>query len=93
MASCNNTLSGITNVAVMPAMRLFPNPASSELNIILPEPCTLSVFNATGQKIYHNPVANGNLSMDVSSFADGLYFLQTTGANGQLSSRRFTVAR
>ncbi len=95
MASCNNhpALSGVVNIPVTSPVRLFPNPANSVLNIVLQEPCAVSVFNVTGQQIYYKPLANGNLNMDVSSFADGLYFLQATTPNGQHASQKFSVAR
>ena len=67
---------------------VFPNPVSTRLNINAPthqRPC--EVFNALGERVL---VASTPLSIDVSAWNEGLYFLRTNNGIRSTTSR-FTV--
>jgi Secretion system C-terminal sorting domain len=70
------------------SVNVFPNPASTRLNINAPQhhgPC--EVFNALGERVL---VTSTPRSIDVSAWNEGLYFLRTDNGSRTTTSR-FTV--
>jgi aminopeptidase N len=70
-------------------MRLYPNPASSLLNLQLSDDVILEnviFYNTLGQVIF----TSTETSWDVSSFANGVYFLKVFNASG---SKTFTFIK
>ena len=64
---------------------ISPNPASSVLNVYLPEPgkvLGLSIFNATGQRMREIRTVRNNESIDVSAYPTGQYILRVISADG-----------
>jgi hypothetical protein len=65
-----------------------PNPASSILNVSVSqpgnEPYRLRLINRSGQVVYDQKHAAGNstITVNISSFAEGTYFLETTNTSG-----------
>ncbi|MFY8187277.1 MAG: M43 family zinc metalloprotease [Flavobacterium sp.] len=64
-------------------LNVYPNPAQSTLNIdikssdLLPE--NYVIYNALGQRIVNKTVENNvDLSIDISGFTNGVYFIQIT---------------
>ena len=59
---------------------LFPNPASNLVSIDLSQlssgSVTIDIINATGQTIMHKSDSNRIVSLDVSNFAKGIYFVK-----------------
>lgn len=61
------------------ALALFPNPATSELNILVPqsEPLMLEICDASGRLVKKEELQNNDVmnrhSLDVSGFSAGLY--------------------
>ncbi|MBP7513768.1 MAG: T9SS type A sorting domain-containing protein [Flavobacteriales bacterium] len=67
---------GQTSDLLGPTVALTPNPANTTLWINgLPADAICEVFDASGSRIPCSPTA---LSVDVSAWPDGLYFLRTT---------------
>lgn len=73
----------------------YPNPANNtikiDLQLIESKELTFAIFNYAGQQIYHssnylNSGAN-NLSFDIESIPDGVYFLKITGQKDFLSKK------
>lgn len=65
---------GVDDIAGLRGIKLYPNPASSELNIQLPDNSSfeiqnVSVVNMPGQTMY----AGNGTTIDVSAFAPGVY--------------------
>ncbi len=70
---------------------VFPNPATSELNIQLPanENGVIRIFNANGQLVRSmNNFNNGMSKLNISDLANGVYDLQYQNVNGT-SNKRF----
>jgi len=65
------------------ALTVYPNPASSQVDITLPgkETYQLNVMDVAGQILYRREVkgTNNKQTLDVSSYAKGLYFIQLVG--------------
>ncbi len=61
------------------ALGIYPNPATTELNIVVPKnkELNLEIFSATGQLIVKKSIQNNELmnqhSIDISKMAQGLY--------------------
>ena len=59
-------------------LKLYPNPAVSELNIVLTEVnSTVGIYNSVGQKIEEVIVSGTEYRLDVSSYERGIYFVRS----------------
>lgn len=72
-------------------MNVFPNPASSELNIQLPDYCTQAVvklIDLAGRVVILKEVTDTNLSsLDIAELQSGIYLLNVT-AGGQYVTQK-----
>ncbi len=62
--------------------RVFPNPGSAEITIVLNEPAsgkTVSFFNANGSLVQTIPLNSGKQKVNISTFKPGLYFIKGAG--------------
>lgn len=67
-------------------LSVYPNPASSVLNIVATEGATIahiSLADITGKILHTEAVANTHKTIDVQGFAKGVYVLQITLSNNQ----------
>ncbi len=73
------------------SMEIYPNPATTKLNISLEttKPVSIEVYNVLGQvKMTH--VHNGGTStLDLSELPAGIYFVRYTNSNNQIVSKQF----
>jgi Secretion system C-terminal sorting domain len=67
-------IEGVANVQI----EVYPNPATDilKINNQSPESCTLQITDINGRSISNTSIAPGLHSMDVSSFASGIYFVR-----------------
>lgn len=72
------------------AVRLFPNPATSFINITGEDICKVEVYTPMGQLI--KTLSNAG-SIDVSSFASGMYLVRIYSSDSQVITQRFMVTR
>ncbi len=57
-------------------MRLFPNPATEEVNVEMPAgPKTIRITDMSGQEVYRQTTKAGFLRVDVTHFKPGAYIL------------------
>jgi subtilisin family serine protease len=56
--------------------RVYPNPTSGRFNIDIKKPSTISIYDISGKMIYSLKASIGIQEIDISEYADGLYFLQ-----------------
>ena len=61
---------------------LFPNPVDQLLSITIPENGWLEISNIAGQTVMNKFLTEGTQELNVSAFANGLYFLKF---NNQIS--------
>lgn len=83
------------------AFTISPNPASNALQVVLAEDLSekvqrmLSVTDIFGKIIFHKAltISDGqtSLSLDLSAFPAGVYFLTLAEASRQVASRKFVV--
>ncbi|MDD4848561.1 MAG: T9SS type A sorting domain-containing protein [Bacteroidales bacterium] len=70
---------------------MMPNPAKSNVTINVSETATIEIYNTVGQlvKVINN--AQGSVSVDVSSMANGVYLVNVRNANGAASAQKLIV--
>jgi len=78
-----------TGELIQGELTIYPVPAGKEIHIVFPETDSkkwrLDVLNSMGISIYSSEVSNSGKvvnNLDVSSFADGLYFVVLSNENG-----------
>lgn len=72
-------INSVSEVKAFP-LTIYPNPAVRELHLVLPEytnETAYTLFNVYGKRLLSGRV-NGSARIDVASFPQGIYFLQTT---------------
>lgn len=70
---------GITELSDGTAIKIYPNPATDILNIVLPESLVKSQFelyDATGRVITTQQLTNINNQIDISPLTSGMYFFR-----------------
>jgi gingipain R len=67
------------------AFQIFPNPASSELNIVgNVVPIYVSIYSNMGQLMYENNQCTTNMKISVSSLSAGIYFIRIDSEEGSI---------
>lgn len=72
---------------------LYPNPASSQINIDAENIIGVEIYNAAGQMVYSNATEVSNLVIDASSFENGLYLINLTNVDGTVSSQKIVIKK
>lgn len=69
----------ISSVALnnLEKLEVFPNPATEVINLTISQPTSISITSATGQIIRELDL-DGNATIDVSTFTNGIYFIKTS---------------
>ncbi len=80
------------------SLSVFPNPASSFVNIQFEGregQARMILFDSKGNKILEKPLGNevNGLKLDVSAMSEGVYFFKIEDRNGVVASERFLVRR
>lgn len=58
---------------------VFPNPASSTLNVHAENYDNVQIINSLGQVVYSNKVTDNDFRINISGFSKGIYFLRLYG--------------
>lgn len=77
--------------AILP-VNVYPNPSNGKINIELPmNNAKIRIFNMIGVEVYNSVAQSGLVSVDLSSNADGLYFVEIdNGFNKQVKKINLT---
>jgi hypothetical protein len=73
-----NTTTAIKNVTAEIAFSIYPNPANTLLQILVPATSnleTLKVYDMLGNQVMSQSIENNVTSLDISNFASGVYFV------------------
>ncbi len=79
-----NSNTGINEKQTETGITLYPNPTDNELNIlyspIFQNEVAIEICNSLGQKIYSNSniIKLSQTTLDISKFADGIYYIRVT---------------
>ncbi|RAJ16911.1 T9SS type A sorting domain-containing protein [Olleya aquimaris] len=90
----STTLSVPTFEDTLTAINVYPNPASTTLNIDIPnridEGITIEVYNVLGKRILLQTVNQLNTSLSISSWNDGVYLMKISSLkDGKSVTKRF----
>ena len=95
LAMYDASLSKVVGSDKKPAFKLFPNPASQEINVELSSPQTgiLEITNLDGQVIHTYPLNGSELThkIDISFLGSGVYLVGISIQNQAYDIRRFVV--
>jgi hypothetical protein len=82
-----NGIAGIENVKSQPSVSIYPNPATSIVNISTKNATSIKVINSIGQTIYSSNVNSSTESIDVSNFATGVYFVEISNHTEKITKK------
>ena len=71
---------------VVSEVSIYPNPATSVLNVDAAGYSQVEVINMLGQVVYSNSISN-NAQINVSDLNNGVYFVRLSGANGTTTQK------
>lgn len=71
---------------VVSEVSIYPNPATSVLNVSAAGYNQVEIINMLGQVVYSNSISN-NAQINVSNLNDGVYFVRLSGANGTTTQK------
>ena len=95
LAMYDASLLQASNLDKRPAFKLFPNPASQEINVELssPKEGVLEITNMQGQVIHSYPMNGSQLEhkIDISFLASGVYLVGISIQNQAYDVRRFVI--
>ncbi|MCK9206052.1 MAG: T9SS type A sorting domain-containing protein [Salinivirgaceae bacterium] len=79
---------GIITKKAAPSLVVYPNPASTELNIEMANVSNVQIYNVLGAKVA-NVQLFGNNKVDVSTLTTGVYVVKATDSNGKVAVTKF----
>ena len=84
----NFVVNGTTDIAENEnnAISIYPNPATSILNVNANGYNTVEIINMLGQVVYSTTM-NDNAQINVRNLNDGVYFVRLNGANGTTTQK------
>lgn len=71
---------------------VYPNPTNGTVTINIEAMTQVTVFNTVGQVVYNQNVNTDNLTLDLSSFGNGIYNIVIVAENG-ISTSRVSVVK
>jgi N-acetylneuraminic acid mutarotase len=91
-------LAGINEMSDANAVSVFPNPASDILKIALTNSNEkineLKIYDQLGLLVYdQEEISPNDISVNVSEFAEGIYFVSLTFSDGEIENRKISVVR
>ena len=72
-------------------VNIYPNPASSVINVSAENMTNVKVYNAVGQLIYAEETENDNVNIDTQSWTNGLYYVTVETVDGNSTSQKIIV--
>ena len=68
-------------------MNVYPNPATTVINIDNAEGAQVSVFDINGRMITNVESASANQTIDASNFAKGMYIVRIANGNNVITKK------
>ncbi len=80
---------GISDIASVNKLKLFPNPTNTNLNITneSTELDRIEIYSISGDLVYSQTMHNASVQVDVSNFGIGTYFVKSYAGNEVYSNR------
>ncbi len=67
--------------------RVYPNPASEQLNIFAEGMTNIAIYNVMGQKVMSEDVDSDMISLDINALGNGLYTLDISSRKGGIKQK------
>ena len=84
-------ISAVEKIEKNNSMMLFPNPSTTQLNIVFNDFAVVqqvNIFDVAGKILFSTPKINSSLlTVDVRNFAPGIYLVRTETENGWLTKK------
>jgi hypothetical protein len=87
---CQGCTAGISEGFLPNNISLFPNPTSGQINLMTndqKEIISFKIINSTGQIIEKAKLFSNKITLDISTEADGIYFLEVTTSDGNYRTK------
>ena len=83
------TTLGVEEFNLLSAVKIYPNPAMSTLNIEHPliEGMILTLFSIDGKKLIEKAISKKLTKIDISKFSKGVYLIQLTQGSNNFSQQ------
>ena len=86
----NNAVS-VNEVESLNNINIYPNPASSSINVSAQNLTNIKVYNAVGQLIYAEDATSDNVRIDTQNWTNGFYYVTVETADGNNVSQKVIV--
>lgn len=86
----NNSVS-VNEVESLNNINIYPNPASSSINVSAQNLTNIKVYNAVGQLIYAEDATSDNVRIDTQNWTNGFYYVTVETADGNNVSQKVIV--
>ena len=83
-AECDDL--GIDEIEIID-IKLYPNPVSTHLTVVSKVPANITIIDTNGKIISLGVINEGSNTLDVSSFAKGMYFSKIVSENGIVTQK------
>ena len=88
---------GIDEIANIPELTIYPNPASENLTIsfnsIHQKEISLKIYNSSGQEVLSQQITGASKTIDISQFADGIYFVRAITENQIVHNEKIIIQK
>lgn len=72
-------------------VNIYPNPASSVINVTATNLTKIKIYNAVGQLIHNEEASSDNVTVDTQNWTNGFYYVTVETANGNSTSQKIIV--
>ena len=86
----NNAVS-VNEVESLNNINIYPNPASSSINVSAQNLTNIKVYNAVGQLIYAEDATSDNVRIDTQNWTNGFYYVTVETSDGNNVSQKVIV--
>jgi len=88
---------GIDQVDNSSEPTIYPNPASENLTIsfnsITQKEFSLKIYNSSGQEVFSQEIPNATKTLDISEFANGIYFIRAITGNQIIYNKKVIIQK
>lgn len=82
---------GVESVDDAKVVNIYPNPASNNINISSENLSEINVYNSLGQLVYTEKTEVSTISINVSSWSNGLYYVNVEAKDGVRTTQKIIV--
>lgn len=86
----NNSVN-VEEIESLNNVNIYPNPASSVINVTATNLTKIKIYNAVGQLIHNEEASSDNVTVDTQNWTNGFYYVTVETANGNSTSQKIIV--